>query len=79
MPPNLPPEITAVNPFKPVVRIVAPLLRWRLKPAQEIPIERPPRGRPPAARTHIVWSGGQLHPFPLTVSHEPEREETWRR
>jgi hypothetical protein len=69
-----------VNPFKPVIRIVAPLFRWRPRPVQEIPIERPPRGRPPPTRTHIVWSGGELHPFPLSMTEtKPEREELWRR
>ena len=70
--------LLTVNPLKPFVRLATSLWRWCPRPAQEVPIERPPRSRAPESRTHVVWSGGQLHPFPLTMS-EPEREEHWRR
>jgi hypothetical protein len=70
--------LLTVNPFRPFVRFAAALWRCRPQPAQSIPVERPPRGAEPHTRTRVVWGGGQLHPFPLTIT-EPGREEPWRR
>jgi len=67
-----------VNPFLPLIRIATAVLRWRPRPAQEIPVERPPRRQRPGRRTRVLWNANQIHPYAVTVD-EPEAEHYWTR
>jgi hypothetical protein len=68
-------ESLSVSRFQ---RLVARVARWWPQPAQEVPIERPPRSKAPRGRLLIWWSSSQLHPLPLSFE-DVGRDEHWSR